>query len=133
MYTKSDLLDFINSQTASTFTLYNVDVGLPTTNGAYTEVILTGKPSGGFDGQITCQYQRTALDSIYFKGHDFSLPTGHDIREIVPQLNAVGWIVSADEFESSAVSSLVDGKFPLTAKTNSYRYSGSVAVAINLT
>ena len=130
---KSDLLDFVNTQTGNSFTLYNVDVGQPNVNGIYTEVILTGKPSGGYDGQITCQYQRTELASINFGEHVFTLPTGHDIREIIPQLNAVGWAVSADEFEPSAVSSLVDGKFPLTAKGSSYRYSGSVDIPLTLT
>lgn len=133
MFAKSELLDFINIATDSNFTLYNVDVGQPTVNGNLTEVVLTGKPWGGLEGTLTCQYQRTALADIDLSAHSFTLVTGHDIREVIPQLNALGWQVTADEFYEAPVSALVDGKFPLTAKESSYRYSGSINLTITLT
>lgn len=139
----TNVIDLINDTNTTALTEADISLGAPTvfddpegTNDRNTELVVSGKSSGGFTGDVTVRYSRLELSTLpKATGLQYTLTGAESIDDILTavatKLAVAKSAVKLDVAEVPTVAAGETGTINIQATDNSLLYIGAAAVTVN--
>lgn len=139
----ANLIDLINETNSTVLTDDDIALGVPAvfddpegTNDRNTEVVVSGKASSGFTGDVTVRYTRLDLANLPKAGGLQYTLTGSEsvadmVTAIATKLDVAESAVELDVAEVPTVETGSTGTVNIKAIDDSLLYIGSTAVTVN--